>query len=83
MRTLRHPGVIKIFDTVEVLLHLNSGNLESMLTDRKTDSYIYIATERVTPLEWSARRKSLSPEASKWGLYVVAVCSLRSPGRFS
>ena len=54
MRTLRHPGVIKVFDTVE------------------TDTYIYLATERITPLQWSAQRKSLSEETCKWGLYTVA-----------
>ncbi|KAL8785548.1 MAG: hypothetical protein Q9213_003296 [Squamulea squamosa] len=54
MRTLRHPGVLRVHDTVE------------------TDTYIYVATERVTPLEWSARRKSLSAETSKWGLHTVA-----------
>ncbi|MCJ1298138.1 hypothetical protein MMC08_000927 [Hypocenomyce scalaris] len=54
LRTLRHPGVLKVFDTVE------------------TDSYIYIATERVTPLGWHVRRKSLSVETLKWGLYTIA-----------
>lgn len=54
LRTLRHPGVIKVLDTVE------------------TDTYIYIATERVTPLRWHVRRKSLSPETIKWGLHTVA-----------
>ncbi|GJN79090.1 hypothetical protein PLIIFM63780_002603 [Purpureocillium lilacinum] len=54
LRTLRHPGVIKVLDTVE------------------TDSYIYIATERVVPLRWHVRRKSLSPETIKWGLHNVA-----------
>ncbi|SPN97476.1 probable protein kinase family protein [Cephalotrichum gorgonifer] len=54
LRTLRHPGVIKVLDTVE------------------TDSYIYIATERLVPLRWHVKRKSLSPEAIKWGLHSVA-----------
>ena len=54
MRTLRHPGVIKILDTVE------------------TDAYIYVATERVIPLEWPARRKTLSVETCKWGLFTIA-----------
>lgn len=54
MRTLRHPGVIKVLDTVE------------------TDTYIYVATERVSPLEWPARRKSLSVETAKWGLFTIA-----------
>ncbi|KAF7550164.1 hypothetical protein G7046_g8103 [Stylonectria norvegica] len=50
LRTLRHPGVIKVLDTVE------------------TETYIYIATERVVPLRWHVRRKSLTPETIKWGL---------------
>ncbi|KAK3326400.1 armadillo-type protein [Apodospora peruviana] len=54
LRTLRHPGVIKVLDTVE------------------TESYIYIATERLVPLRWHVKRKSLSPETAKWGLYTVA-----------
>lgn len=54
MRTLRHPGVIRVLDTVE------------------TETYIYVATERVTPLAWPVRRKSISEESSKWGLFTVA-----------
>ncbi|RDW91424.1 hypothetical protein BP5796_02589 [Coleophoma crateriformis] len=54
LRTLRHPGVIKVLDTVE------------------TETYIYIATERVIPLKWHIKRKSMSPETLKWGLFSVA-----------
>ncbi|TKA65589.1 hypothetical protein B0A49_04870, partial [Cryomyces minteri] len=54
LRTLRHPGVIKVLDTVE------------------TDTYIYIATERLTPLGWHVRRRSMAEETVKWGLYNVA-----------
>ncbi|KAI9849304.1 MAG: hypothetical protein M1837_004764 [Sclerophora amabilis] len=54
LRTLRHPGVVKVLDTVE------------------TDTYLYIATERLTPLGWHVRRKSLNPETIKWGLYSIA-----------
>ncbi|KAK0720751.1 kinase family protein [Lasiosphaeris hirsuta] len=54
LRTLRHPGVIKVLDTAE------------------SDSYIYIATERLVPLRWHVKRKSLSPETTKWGLYSIA-----------
>lgn len=54
LRTMRHPGVIKVLDTVE------------------TETYIYIATERVVPLRWHVRRKSLTPETMKWGLCSVA-----------
>ncbi|KAK2593995.1 Nuclear aminoacylation-dependent tRNA export pathway component [Conoideocrella luteorostrata] len=54
LRTMRHPGVIKVLDTVE------------------TETYIYIATERVVPLRWHVRRKSLAPETIKWGLHGIA-----------
>ncbi|KAL1612244.1 Nuclear aminoacylation-dependent tRNA export pathway component [Paraconiothyrium brasiliense] len=54
LRTLRHPGVVKVLDTVE------------------TDSYIYIATERLSPLSWHVKRKSLTEETIKWGLHNVA-----------
>ncbi|KAL9122474.1 MAG: hypothetical protein Q9187_000966 [Circinaria calcarea] len=54
LKTLRHPGIIRLLDAVE------------------TDTYIYIATERVIPLAWHVRRKSLSVETSKWGLFTVA-----------
>ncbi|PWY81854.1 ARM repeat-containing protein [Aspergillus heteromorphus CBS 117.55] len=53
-RTLRHPGVIKVLDTIE------------------TEANIYIVTERVVPLSWHVKRRSLSEETSKWGLYTVA-----------
>ncbi|KAF2262291.1 kinase domain-containing protein [Lojkania enalia] len=54
LRTLRHPGVIKVLDTVE------------------TESYIYIATERLNPLSWQVKRKSLTEETIKWGLHNIA-----------
>ncbi|KAJ4357647.1 Nuclear aminoacylation-dependent tRNA export pathway component [Didymosphaeria variabile] len=54
LRTLRHPGVVKVLDTVE------------------TDAYIYIATERLSPLSWHVKRKSLTEETIKWGLHNVA-----------
>ncbi|PWY67397.1 ARM repeat-containing protein [Aspergillus eucalypticola CBS 122712] len=53
-RTLRHPGVIKVLDTIE------------------TEASLYIVTERVVPLSWHVKRRSLSEETSKWGLYTVA-----------
>ncbi|KAI9376801.1 armadillo-type protein [Aspergillus egyptiacus] len=53
-RTLRHPGVIKVLDTIE------------------TETSLYIVTERVVPLAWHVKRRSLSEETSKWGLYTVA-----------
>ncbi|KAL7266755.1 Nuclear aminoacylation-dependent tRNA export pathway component [Rhizina undulata] len=55
LRTLRHPGVIKVLDTVE------------------TDGYIYIATERVTPLGWHVKRGALNTETIKWGLHNTAI----------
>ncbi|KUL90429.1 hypothetical protein ZTR_00306 [Talaromyces verruculosus] len=53
-RTLRHPGVLRVLDTIE------------------TESHIYIVTERVTPLSWAVKRKSITEETAKWGLYTVA-----------
>ncbi|KAJ5995502.1 hypothetical protein N7481_002479 [Penicillium waksmanii] len=53
-RTLRHPGVIKVLDTIE------------------TESNLYIVTERVAPLEWQVKRRSLSEETAKWGLYGIS-----------
>ncbi|POR31829.1 N-terminal kinase-like protein [Tolypocladium paradoxum] len=49
----------------------SAGYRRGMLHDH-TDTYIYIATERVVPLRWHVRRKSLSPETIKWGLHNVA-----------
>lgn len=54
LRTFRHPGVIKVLDTVE------------------SESHIYIATERLIPLRWHVKRKSLTPETIKWGLFSIA-----------
>ncbi|KAJ5893888.1 hypothetical protein N7495_005579 [Penicillium taxi] len=53
-RTLRHPGVLKVLDTIE------------------TESNIYIVTERVAPLSWPVKRRSLSEETAKWGLCTVS-----------
>ncbi|KAJ5714187.1 uncharacterized protein N7483_011368 [Penicillium malachiteum] len=53
-RTLRHPGVIKVLDTIE------------------TESTLYIVTERVVPLSWQVKRRSLSEETAKWGLYAIS-----------
>ncbi|KAJ5289496.1 Vacuolar transporter chaperone 1 [Penicillium atrosanguineum] len=53
-RTLRHPGVIKVLDTIE-----NESNL-------------YIVTERIAPLDWQVRRRSISEETAKWGLHTVS-----------
>lgn len=54
LRTLRHPGVVRVLESVE------------------TDTYIYIATERVSPLR-HLDFDSLLPETVKWGLWSVAV----------
>jgi hypothetical protein len=39
----------------------------------QTESYIYVATERLIPLRWHIKRKSMSTETLKWGLFGVAV----------
>ena len=54
LRTLRHPGIIKVLEVIE------------------TESNVYVITEKVTPLGWHVRRKSLSEETIKWGLYTVS-----------
>ena len=38
----------------------------------ETETYIYVATEKLIPLEWPVRRKSISVETAKWGLFTVA-----------
>ncbi|KAE8452979.1 hypothetical protein EG329_012166 [Mollisiaceae sp. DMI_Dod_QoI] len=38
----------------------------------KTETYIYVATERLIPLRWHIKRKSMSTETLKWGLFGVA-----------
>ncbi|PGH02215.1 SCY1 protein kinase [Blastomyces parvus] len=53
-RTLRHPGVVKVLETIE------------------TDANIYIVTERITPLSWPVKRRSLTEETAKWGLFAIA-----------
>ena len=40
-------------------------------TTRQTDSYIYVATERIEPLGWKTRRKAISEESIKWGLHNI------------
>ncbi|KDB24428.1 SCY1 protein kinase [Trichophyton interdigitale MR816] len=54
LRTLRHPGVIKVLETIE------------------TETQIYIVVERVIPLSWPVKRRSMSEETIKWGLYTIA-----------
>jgi SCY1-like protein 1 len=92
LRTLRHPGVVKVLESVEV--RANTGMAAHVLSRRhmkggkriepradtytfsQTDSYIYIATQRITPLGWHIRRGALQSETVKWGLWGVAVCPL-------
>ena len=38
----------------------------------ENETTIYLVTERVTPLSWNIKRKSLSEETIKWGLHSVA-----------
>jgi len=54
LRTLRHPGIIKVLDTIE------------------TETNIYIVAEKLTPLSWHIKRKSISEETAKWGIHAVA-----------
>lgn len=46
----------------------------------QTDSQLHIITEAITPLSWETRRKSISEETAKWGLWSVAVrCPISIP----
>lgn len=38
----------------------------------QSETHIYIATERLTPLSWHVKRKSLTEETTKWGLHTIA-----------
>lgn len=38
----------------------------------ENETHIYLVTEKVSPLAWHVKRKSLSEETIKWGLYSVA-----------
>lgn len=55
LRTLRHPGIVKVLDTIE------------------TEANIYVITERLAPLSWLIKRKSISEESAKWGIHSVAL----------
>jgi SCY1-like protein 1 len=50
------------------------------MTVYQTESYIYIATERLVPLRWHIKLKSMSAETLKWGLCGVAVGTIFSTG---
>lgn len=43
------------------------------LTFCQNETNLYIVTERVVPLEWHVKRRSLSEETAKWGLYTISV----------
>lgn len=43
-----------------------------MLDVIENETHIYIATEKVTPLQWHTKRKSLSEGTIRWGLHSVA-----------
>lgn len=38
----------------------------------ESETTIYIVAEKVTPLSWHIKRKSISEETAKWGLHAVA-----------
>jgi hypothetical protein len=52
------------------------SNIEADVCQNETN--LYIVTERVVPLEWHVKRRSLSEETAKWGLYTVSVRLLDS-----
>lgn len=43
-----------------------------MLDVIENETNIYIITEKVTPLNWHIKRKSLSEETIKWGIYSIS-----------
>ena len=61
-----------MLDAVEVRRVTLYGSL-CRLIFIQSDRYIYIATEMLTPLAWHVRRKALSAETIKWGLFSIAV----------
>lgn len=61
-------------------MHWAAERSLGLISLKKTDSYIYIATERLVPLRWHVKRKSLSPETAKWGLYSIAVRPVQHGG---
>lgn len=42
------------------------------LIARQTETNLYIVTERVAPLTWQTKRRSVSEETAKWGLYGIS-----------
>ena len=51
---MRHPGIIRVYDTIE------------------NETTLSVVAERLIPLPWHLKRKSISNETAKWGLYTVA-----------
>lgn len=49
------------------------GRAGMALIEVKTDTYIYVATERVRPLGDHVQRGALGTETIKWGLWNIAV----------
>ena len=39
----------------------------------ESETNIYIVAEKVKPLSWQVKRRSISEETAKWGLYTVAL----------
>ncbi|KAG0651807.1 scy1 1 [Hyphodiscus hymeniophilus] len=59
-------------NAVRKLRTIRHPGVITYLDSVETDSYIYVATERLVPLRWHVKRKSLSPETLKWGLFSIA-----------
>lgn len=73
---LRHPGIVKVLDTVEVCYSEHREIYSCLISVRQTDTYIYIAIERVSPLSWQTKRKAMSATSIVWGLHTLAVRQL-------
>ncbi|KAI2606347.1 ARM repeat-containing protein [Hypoxylon fragiforme] len=59
-------------NAVKKLRTMRHPGVISVLDIVETDTYIYIATEKVVPLRWQIKRKVLNTETIKWGLYSIA-----------
>ncbi|KAI9882873.1 MAG: hypothetical protein M1823_005382 [Watsoniomyces obsoletus] len=59
-------------NAVKKLRTLRHPAILKILDVAETDTYTYLATEKVTPLGWYIKRKTLTTESIKWGLFSIA-----------
>ncbi|GAM84276.1 hypothetical protein ANO11243_022700 [Dothideomycetidae sp. 11243] len=51
---------------------LHHGTKKKLTQAHQTDTYIYVATERIEPLGWKTRRKAIAEGSITWGLHNIA-----------